>query len=67
MSPDDDLAKVVAGVHRDPVITFMLKCGPNPQRAIYHDVDDHLSKNYAVFLWNGAILVLNLIRGRGWR
>lgn len=57
MSPDDYLAEVMAGVRRDPVITFMLKCGRKPVRVIQNYCDDHLSCNCAVLMeWKNPFL-----------
>ncbi|GAA0368997.1 GNAT family N-acetyltransferase [Bacillus horti] len=57
MSPEEYLEEVIAGVRRDPVITFMLKCGRKPVKVVYNYCEDHLSCNCAVLMeWRNPFL-----------
>lgn len=57
MSPEAYLENVVSGKLRDPVITFMLKCGRKPIRVVHDYMDDHLSRNCAVLMeWRNPFL-----------
>lgn len=57
MTPEAYLAEVVSGVRRDPVITFMLKCGRKPVRVVHNYMEDHLSRNCAALMvWRNPFL-----------
>lgn len=57
MTPEAYLEEVISGVRRDPVITFMLKCGRRPIRVIKEYLDDPASKNCAVLMeWRNPFI-----------
>jgi GNAT superfamily N-acetyltransferase len=57
MTPEAYLEEVVSGIRRDPVITFMLKCGRKPIRVVHNYMEDHLSRNCAVLMeWRNPFL-----------
>jgi ribosomal protein S18 acetylase RimI-like enzyme len=57
MPPEAYLEEVVSGVRRDPVITFMLKCGRKPIRVVHNYMDDISSRNCAVLMeWRNPFL-----------
>lgn len=57
LTPEAYLEEVLSGIRRDPVITFMLKCGRRPIRVIKDYLDDPPSKNCAVLMeWRNPFL-----------
>jgi len=57
MTPEAYLEDVVSGIQRDPVITFMLKCGRKPIRVIHNYMEDRPSCNCAVLMeWRNPFL-----------
>jgi ribosomal protein S18 acetylase RimI-like enzyme len=57
MTPECYLEEVVSGIRRDPVITFMLKCGRKPIRIVHNYMEDHMSRNCAVLMeWRNPFL-----------
>ena len=50
MSPEAYLEAVVRGDIRDPVITFLLRCGRTPVRAAAEYLEDEESCNYAALM-----------------
>ena len=50
MSADDYAAAVVNGRLRDPVITFLLRCGRTPVRIAPDYLEDEESRNYALLM-----------------
>lgn len=57
MSADEYLDAVVAGKLQDPVITFLLRCGRTPLRAVPNYLDDEESCNYAALMeWKNPFL-----------
>lgn len=50
MTPDEYLEAVVKGELRDPVITFLLRCGRTPVRMINNYLEDEESCNFAALM-----------------
>ncbi|MBS4193008.1 GNAT family N-acetyltransferase [Bacillus sp. FJAT-49705] len=50
MAPVQYVESVIKGVSKDPVITFLLKCGRTPLSIIEDYIDDEESHNYAVLM-----------------
>lgn len=50
MSADEYLSKVVKGELKDPVITFLLRCGRTPLGVIPNYLEDEESMNYAALM-----------------
>ncbi|WP_026581219.1 GNAT family N-acetyltransferase [Bacillus sp. J33] len=49
-SPQEYLQKLVAGEKKDPVITFLLRCGRTPLGIVENYLDDKESLNYGVLM-----------------
>ncbi|MBO7746030.1 GNAT family N-acetyltransferase [Paenibacillus sp. MWE-103] len=57
VAPDDYLAGIVAGRYRDPVITFLLRCGRMPIGTVAGYLDDEESRDYAALMeWRNPFL-----------
>ena len=57
MSAEAYAAAVVAGELKDPVITFLLRCGRTPVRVAPNYLDDEESRNYALLMeWKNPFL-----------
>lgn len=57
MTANEYLIKVTTGELKDPVITFLLKCGRVPVRVIENYLDDEESCNYAALMeWKNPFL-----------
>jgi len=57
LTPEEYLEKVVSGKLRDPVITFMLKCGRKPIRIVHDYMEDFHSCNCAVLMeWRNPFI-----------
>ncbi|MEW8986625.1 MAG: GNAT family N-acetyltransferase [Bacillus sp. (in: firmicutes)] len=59
LSPEQYLDAVVSGTMKDPVITFLLRCGRTPVKVVPNYLDDEESRNNGVllewknpFIWN---------------
>lgn len=50
MSAEDYADAVIAGVYKDPVITFLLRCGRTPVRVVPDYLEDAESLNYALLM-----------------
>lgn len=50
MSADDYVAAVMAGTLKDPVITFLLRCGRTPVRVVANYLEDEESLNHALLM-----------------
>jgi len=50
MTPEQYLEGVLSGTIRDPVITFMLRCGRRPLKVIPNYLNDEESRGYAVLM-----------------
>ncbi|MGP7818621.1 GNAT family N-acetyltransferase [Niallia sp. 01092] len=50
MTPDQYLEAVVKGELRDPVITFLLRCGRTPIQVVANYIEDKESCNYATLM-----------------
>ncbi|GLB59486.1 hypothetical protein NCCP133_16190 [Cytobacillus sp. NCCP-133] len=50
LSPLEYLQKVIDGGMKDPVITFLLKCGRTPVSIVENYLEDEESLNYAVLM-----------------
>lgn len=50
MTAEEYAEKVVNGTLRDPVLTFLLKCGRTPLRVLENYLEDDESKNYALLM-----------------
>ncbi|WP_258171306.1 GNAT family N-acetyltransferase [Paenibacillus sp. R14(2021)] len=50
VSPEQYLAGIVAGEYRDPVISFLLRCGRMPVGVAAHYLEDEESCNYAALM-----------------
>lgn len=57
MTAEEYAREVVSGGLRDPVITFLLKCGRTPVRVEPDYLEDEESRNYALLMaWNNPFL-----------
>lgn len=57
MSAEEYAQEVVAGRMKDPVITFMLRCGRTPVRVAANYLEDEESRNYALLMeWRNPFL-----------
>lgn len=60
MSADDYVAAVMAGRLKDPVITFLLRCGRTPVRVVAGYLDDEESLNHALLMeWRNPFTLYN--------
>ncbi|KMJ57060.1 acetyltransferase [Bacillus sp. LL01] len=50
MSADIYLEKVVSGEIKDPVITFLLRCGRSPVKVVRNYLEDEESRNHAILM-----------------
>ncbi len=50
MTAEQYLKKVIAGELRDPVITFLMRCGRNPLALVPNYLEDEESLNYATLM-----------------
>lgn len=50
MSPEEYLEKIISGDLKDPVITFLLRCGRMPVGVAHHYLDDEESSNCAAMM-----------------
>ncbi|MBE4909776.1 GNAT family N-acetyltransferase [Bacillus luteolus] len=50
LSPQDYLNKIISGTLRDPVISFLLRCGRMPVTLIENYLEDEESLNYGVLM-----------------
>ncbi|PLS17199.1 GNAT family N-acetyltransferase [Bacillus sp. M6-12] len=50
LSPDRYVEAVVSGEIKDPVITFLLKCGRTPLKVVENYLEDEESRNYGVLM-----------------
>ncbi|WP_078547518.1 GNAT family N-acetyltransferase [Litchfieldia alkalitelluris] len=50
MSAEEYIEKVLCGELKDPVITFLLKCGRTPVQLVENYLDDEESKNYGLLM-----------------
>lgn len=57
MTPEDYLESVVKGEIKDPVITFLLRCGRTPVQVVENYLEDEESCNYAALMeWKNPFL-----------
>jgi ribosomal protein S18 acetylase RimI-like enzyme len=57
MTPDQYLAAVVSGELKDPVITFLLRCGRTPVKVVGNYLEDEESCNYGTLMeWKNPFL-----------
>jgi ribosomal protein S18 acetylase RimI-like enzyme len=58
MSPDQYLEAVVKGDLKDPVITFLLRCGRTPVKVVANYLEDEESRNYGTLMeWKNPFKV----------
>lgn len=58
LSPEDYVSRVVSGELRDPVLTFMLRCGRLPIGVVTGYLEDEQSANYAALMeWKNPFMV----------
>ena len=50
MSADDYVGAVMAGELKDPVITFLLRCGRTPVQVVPDYLQDEESRNHALLM-----------------
>jgi hypothetical protein len=50
LSPESYVEAVVAGVVRDPVISFLLRCGRTPVALVPNYLEDEESLNYGLLM-----------------
>lgn len=50
MSAEEYLQKLIAGEKKDPVITFLLRCGRTPMAIVENYLEDEESLNYGVLM-----------------
>jgi ribosomal protein S18 acetylase RimI-like enzyme len=50
LSAEQYLRKVVSGEVKDPVITFLLRCGRTPLKVVANYLEDEESRNYATLM-----------------
>jgi hypothetical protein len=56
-TPEQYLDKVMKGIYKDPVITFLLRCGRTPVGIASDYLDDEESCNYAALMeWRNPFL-----------
>lgn len=57
LTPEQYLDLVVKGERKDPVITFLLRCGRTPVKVVANYLDDEDSCNYGTLMeWNNPFL-----------
>ncbi|NGQ97331.1 GNAT family N-acetyltransferase [Brevibacillus sp. SYP-B805] len=57
MSAEQYLAEVIKGERKDPVITFLLRCGRTPLKVVANYLEDEESKHYAALMeWKNPFL-----------
>lgn len=57
MTAGDYLSKVMEGKLKDPVVTFLLRCGRTPVKAVQHYLEDEESCHYGVLMeWKNPFL-----------
>jgi hypothetical protein len=57
VSPEIYLEKVVEGEWKDPVITFLLRCGRMPVRVAHNYLEDEQSQNCAAIMeWRNPFI-----------
>jgi ribosomal protein S18 acetylase RimI-like enzyme len=58
LSPEEYVAQVVAGTLKDPVVSFLLRCGRVPLGVVANYLEDEESLNHAVLMeWANPFLV----------
>lgn len=58
MTPENYLEQVVKGTLKDPVISFLLRCGRTPLGVVKNYLEDEESKNYAALMeWKNPFKV----------
>ncbi|MCI3927195.1 GNAT family N-acetyltransferase [Paenibacillus sp. TRM 82003] len=58
MTAEDYAREVVAGRLKDPVITFLLRCGRTPVRVAANYLEDEESRNYALLMeWKNPFVI----------
>ncbi|MGN7471164.1 GNAT family N-acetyltransferase [Brevibacillus sp. SAFN-007a] len=56
-TPEQYVERVVAGEVKDPVITFLMRCGRMPVQIVANYLEDEESRNYAVLMeWKNPFL-----------
>ncbi|AYC28562.1 GNAT family N-acetyltransferase [Paenisporosarcina cavernae] len=56
-TPEEYVERVVAGVWRDPVITFMLRCGRSPVAIVTNYLEDEASHNFGLLMeWRNPFI-----------
>lgn len=50
MTAEEYVEEVLAGTRKDPVITFLLRCGRTPVSIVENYLEDEESRNYAVLM-----------------
>jgi ribosomal protein S18 acetylase RimI-like enzyme len=57
MTAEAYLEKVVAGDLKDPVVTFLMRCGRTPLKVVANYLEDEESRNYAALMeWKNPFL-----------
>jgi len=60
MSPDEYLQQIVTGELKDPVITFLLRCGRTPMKVVANYLEDEESRNFATLMeWHNPFVQNN--------
>ncbi|MED4581312.1 GNAT family N-acetyltransferase [Brevibacillus choshinensis] len=55
--PEEYVERVVAGEVKDPVITFLMRCGRTPVQVVANYLEDEESRNYATLMeWKNPFL-----------
>ncbi|MDF2681059.1 MAG: N-acetyltransferase [Brevibacillus sp.] len=56
-TPEEYVERVVTGEVKDPVITFLMRCGRTPVRVVANYLEDEESRNYATLMeWKNPFL-----------
>lgn len=59
LTAEQYLDKVVKGHEKDPVITFLLRCGRTPIKVVSDYLDDEESHNYAALMeWRNPFIII---------
>lgn len=57
MTPEEYLERVVKGEVKDPVITFLMRCGRTPVKVVADYLEDEESRNYATLMeWKNPFI-----------
>ncbi|WP_102349051.1 GNAT family N-acetyltransferase [Bacillus sp. Marseille-P3661] len=57
MTPEQYIEAVLSGVEKDPVVTFLLRCGRVPLKVVANYLDDEESLNYGTLMeWKNPFL-----------